>query len=161
MIEIPSSTLRACNPTTPRWHIQRWNLWCFLIVCVWGKVCMSSFFWWVLLVGCRDDKEKQLFWLKPSKLSVSVMVFSGKKLCFKYFTTGKAVKWASCVCLSHLYFWTLCAKCWKRVRRVNKLTFVIQTKVQLKLLSTHLINQQQSCSSIEMKPQGSFAKPYI
>ena len=52
------------------WHIQRWNLWCFLIVCVWGKVCMSRLFWLVLLIGCRDDKEKEPFWLKPVLLKL-------------------------------------------------------------------------------------------
>ena len=34
-----------------KWLIQRWQLWYVLLVCVWDKVCMGSFFWVVLLIG--------------------------------------------------------------------------------------------------------------
>ena len=39
--------------------------------------------------------EKVLFWLKPSKLLVSVMPFGGKNYVTNI-VTGKAVQWASC-----------------------------------------------------------------
>ena len=49
----------------------------------------------MLLIGCRDDIEKVPFWLKPSKLLLSVMPFSGKNYVTNI-VTGKTVQWASC-----------------------------------------------------------------
>ena len=63
-----------------------------LLECDLDKVFTLSFFLLMLLIGCRDDIEKVPFWLKPSKLLVSVMPFGGKNCDI---VTGKAVQWAS------------------------------------------------------------------
>ena len=51
----------------PGWHIQRWQFWCVL------QVCMSIFGFVVLLIGSRDNDEKEPFWLEPTQLAVQLM----------------------------------------------------------------------------------------
>ena len=62
------------------------------------KVFTLSFFLLMLLIGCRDDIEKEPFWLKPLKLLVSVMLVMlfGRINYVTNIVTGKAVQWASC-----------------------------------------------------------------
>ena len=64
-----------------KWPIQRQQLWYVLLVCVWDKVCMRSFFALVLLMGCRGGKEKEPFWPKPLLFITNCVLFCGKIRC--------------------------------------------------------------------------------
>ena len=46
----------------------------------------------MFLIGYRGGEENEHFWLK---LSVSIMLFGGKKLCCKYCLTGEH-RWILC-----------------------------------------------------------------
>ena len=70
----------------------------FPLVCGWDKVCIVSFFIGALY-GLLIRQGKVAFLAKILKsLSFRIQFRQNKAVCVKYWPTGEAVKWASCIC---------------------------------------------------------------